>query len=146
MEQAGGGTVAFARGSDADVRPYNWFRGNASRSHSSRGAADVQAIGLLLATQVSVAERQIEHRRNVSAETADDEEIGVRVLRVGELVCIGVDRPQPAIFARHLRKAMPRSKVIVSTNVAGDSPETGEELDVDLELDTLQIARAAGAK
>jgi hypothetical protein len=41
---------------------------------------------------------------------------------------------------------MPRSKVIVSTNVAGMNPEPGEELDVDLELDTLQVARAAGAK
>lgn len=146
LEQAGGGTVAFARGSDADVRPYNWYRGNESRTHTDRGAPDVQAIGLLLATQVSVSARQIEHRRNVSAETAANDELGVRVLRVGDLVCIGVDRPQPAVFARHLRKAMPRSKVIVSSNVAGMNPEHGEELDVDLELDTLQVARAAGAK
>ena len=146
LEQAGGGTVVFARGSDADVRPYNWFRGNESRSHSERGHADVQAIGLLLATQVSVAAQQVELRRNVSAETAADEEKGVRVLRIGELVCIGVDRPQPAVFARHLRKAMPRSKVIVSTNVAGMDPQAGEELDVDLELDTLLVARSAGAK
>ncbi|MDA1296888.1 MAG: hypothetical protein O3B04_02655 [Chloroflexi bacterium] len=146
LEQAGGGTVAFARGSDADVRPYNWFRDNRSRSHMERAAPDVQAIGLLLATQASSAARQVEHRRNVSAETAADDDRGVRVLRVGELVCIGVDRPQPAIFARHLRKAMPRSRVIVSTNVAGTGPAAGEELDVDLELDTLQVARAAGAK
>ena len=130
LEQAGGGSVAFARGSDADVRPYNWFRGNSSRSHTERGPADVQAIGLLLATQVSVAANQIELRRNVSAETAADDDKGVRVLRVGDLVCIGVDRPQPAIFARHLRKAMPRSKVIVSTNVAGMDSHAGEELDV----------------
>jgi hypothetical protein len=146
LEQAGGGTVMFARGSDADVRPYNWFRGNESRTHTERAAADVQAIGLLLATQASVASNQVELRRNVSAEIAADDGRGVRVLRVGDLVCIGVDRPQPAIFARHLRKAMQRSKVIVSTNVAGTDPQVGEDLDVDLELETLQVARAVGAK
>ncbi len=146
LEQAGGGVVAFARGSDADVRPYNWYRGNESRSHMERGAADVQALGLLLATQVSVAAGNIDYRRNVSAEISSDDEKGVRVLRVGELVCVGVDRPQPAVFARHLRKAMPRSAVMISTNVAGHQAETGEELEIDLELDTLEIARAAGAK
>ncbi len=146
LEQAGGGVVAFARGSDADVRPYNWFRGNKNRTHADRGPQDVQALGLLLATQASTVAKNIEYRRNVSAETAADDEKGIRVLRIGNLACIGVDRPQPAIFARHLRKAMPRSRVIVSTNVAGHRPESGEELDVDLELDTLEIARSAGVQ
>lgn len=146
LEQAGGGIVAFARGSDADVRPYNWYRGNKNRTHTERGPQDVQALGLLLATQASTVANNIEHRRNVSTETAADDEKGIRVIRVGNLACIGVDRPQPAVFARHLRKAMPRSRVIVSTNVAGYDPETGEELDVDLELDTLQVARAAGVQ
>lgn len=146
LEQAGGGVVAFARGSDADARPYNWYRGNENRSHASRNMQDVQALGLLLATQASTVAGNIEYRRNVSAETSDDDEKGVRVLRIGDLACIGVDRPQPSIFARHLRKAMPRSRVIVSTNIAGLPPETGEELDVDLELDTLEIARAAGVQ
>ena len=146
LEQAGGGTVAFARGSDADVRPYNWYRGNTSRTHLERAAPDVQAIGLLLATQASFAARNIEYRRNISCETSADDERGVRVLRAGDLVCVGVDRPQPAVFARHLRKALPRSRVIVSTNVAGMNPEQGEELDVALQLDTLEIVRAAGAK
>jgi hypothetical protein len=146
LEQAGGGTVAFARGSDADVRPYNWYPGNKSRTHLERSATDVQAIGLLLATQASSAARNIEYRRNVSCETSADDDMGVRVLRVGDLVCIGVDRPQPAVFARHLRRALPRSKVIVSTNVAGMNPEQGEELDVALQLGTLEIVRAAGAK
>lgn len=146
LEQAGGGVVGFARGSDADVRPYNWYRGNKNRTHAERGPQDVQALGLLLATQASTVAQKIEYRRNVSAETAADDEKGIRVLRIGDLACIGVDRPQPAIFARHLRKAMPRSRVIVSTNVAGHDPETGEELDVDLELDTLQVARAAGVQ
>lgn len=146
LEQAGGGVVAFARGSDADVRAYDWYRGNTSRSHMERGTQDVQALGLLLATQASTVARNIEYRRNVSTEIAADDEKGVRVLRVGDLVCIGVDRPQPAVFARHLRKAMPKSRVIVSANVAGHPLEQGEELDVDLELDTLEIARAAGAR
>lgn len=146
LEQAGGGVVAFARGSDADVRPYNWYRGNKNRTHAERGPQDVQALGLLLATQASTVANKIEHRRNVSAEISADDEKGIRVLRVGDLACIGVDRPQPAIFARHLRKAMPRSRVIVSTNVAGLPPERGEEWDVDLELDTLEIARAAGVQ
>jgi hypothetical protein len=146
LEQAGGGTVAFARGSDADVQPYNWHRGNKSRTHLDRAAPDVQAIGLLLATQASSAARNIEYRRNVSCETSADDDRGVRVLRVGDVVCVGVDRPQPAVFARHLRKALPRSRVIVSTNVAGMDPSQGEELDVDLQLDTLEIVRAAGAK
>jgi hypothetical protein len=146
LEQAGGGTVAFARGSDADVRPYNWYRGNKSRTHLDRAAQDVQAIGLLLATQASSAARNIEYRRNVSCETSADDDMGVRVLRVGDIVCVGVDRPQPAVFARHLRRALPRSKVIVSTNVAGMDPSRGEEMDVALQLDTLEIVRAAGAK
>lgn len=144
LEQAGGGVVAFARGSDADVRPYNWYRGNKNRTHAQRGPQDVQALGLLLATQAATVSKNIEYRRNVSAETSADDEKGIRVLRIGDLACIGLDRPQPAIFARHLRKAMPRSRVIVSTNIAGYKPETGEELDVDLELDTLQVARTAG--
>lgn len=146
LEQAGGGIAAFARGSDADVRPYNWYRGNQDRSHANRTAQDVQALGLLLATQASTVAKNIDHRRNVSFEAAADDDRGVRVLRVGDLVCVGVDRPQPSTFARHLRKAMPRSKVIVSTNVAGLPAETGEELNVDLELDTLEIARSAGAR
>ncbi len=146
LEQAGGGIVAFARGSDADVRPYDWYRGNSSRTHLGRGAQDVQALGLLLATQASSAARNIEYRRNVSIETSASDELGVHVLRIGDLVCVSVDRPQPAVFARHLRKAMPRSRVIVSTNLAGHPLETGEELDVDLELDALEVARAAGAK
>ncbi len=146
LEQAGGGVVAFARGSDADVMPYNWYRGNKNRTHLTRGPQDVQALGLLLATQTSTVAQKIEYRRNVSAETAADDRRGVRVLRIGDLACIGVDQPQPAIFARHLRKAMPRHRVIVSTNVAGLPPEPGEELDVDLELDTLEIARSAGVQ
>lgn len=146
LEQAGGGVVAFAKGSDTDVRPYDWYRGNESRSHATRNAQDVQALGLLLATQASSALRNVEHRRNVSVETASDDSLGVHLLRAGELVCVGVDRPQPAVFARHLRKAMPRSKVIVSTNIAGHDLSEGEDLDVDLELDTLKVAREAGAQ
>ncbi len=144
LEQAGRGIAAFARGSDADVRPYNWWRDNQNRSHTSRNAQDVQALGLLLATQASTVANNVEHRRNVSVEVASDDDLGVRVLRIGNLACIGLDRPQPSVFARHLRKAMPRSRAIVSTNVAGHPPETGEELDVDLELDTLEVARLAG--
>ncbi len=146
LEQAGGGVVAFARGSDADVMPYDWHRGNQDRTHADRGPQDVQALGLLLATQASTIASSIEYRRNVSIETASDDALGVRILRVGGVVCIGVDRPQPAVFARHLRRAMPRSTVIVSSNISGMDPASGEELDVDLELSILERARTAGAR
>ena len=146
LERAGSGLVMFARGSDADVMPYDWYDGNDSPSHREREAVDVQALGLLLATQVAAATRQVETRRNVSIETAADDEKGIHVLRTGPLVCISVARPQPAVFARHLRRAMPRSTAIVSTNVSGLPPGQGRELDVDLELTTLEVARAAGAR
>jgi hypothetical protein len=146
LEQAGFGSVAFARGSDADARPYDWFDGNPSPSHQQRGPADVQALGLLLATQASTALRQVEYRRNMSIETGHDESGEIHVLRVGGIIFIGVDRPQPAVFARHLRRAIPRSTVIVSANVAGHRLSPSIELDVDLELTTLEVARAVGAK
>ena len=146
LEQAGWGLVAFARGSDADVRPYDWFAGNPSPSHQQRGPADVQALGLLLATQASTALRQVEYRRNVSIEAVRDDSGEIHVLRVGGIVFVSVLRPQPAVFARHLRRAIPRSTVIVSTNVAGHLLSSSVELDVDLELTALETARAAGAK
>lgn len=146
LEQAGGGAVLFARGADSDVRPYDWYAGNTMPTHMQRNASDVQALGLLLASQVAMVTRQVDYRRNVSIESAADDDNGIRVLRLGQLVLIAVNRPQPAIFARHLRRGMPRSTVIVSANVAGHGLDASAELDVDLELIALQVARAAGAK
>lgn len=146
LEQAGGGTVAFARGADSDVRPYDWYEGNTMPTHMQRNASDVQALGLLLATQVAMATRQVDYRRNMSIESSISDDGGIHVLRVGPLVLIAVDVPQPSIFARHLRRGIPRSTVIVSANVAGHPLDSSIELDVDLELTALETARAAGAK
>lgn len=146
LEQAGGGTVAFARGADSDVRPYDWYEGNTMPTHMNRNASDVQALGLLLATQVAMATRQVDYRRNISIESSISDDGGIHVLRVGPLVLIAVDRPQPSMFARHLRRGIPRSTVIVSANVSGHPLDSSIELDVDLELTALETARAAGAK
>jgi hypothetical protein len=145
VEQAGGGLSLFAQGASADVRPFDWYEGNASPSHAQRSEADVQAFGLLLATQAAQSTSSALPRRNAPIAAAVDVEVGLRVLRIGPAVFVSARKSQPTRFSRHIRRDLPGSTVIVTANLCGDAFGEVSALDYDLQQRAVELARQTGA-
>lgn len=145
LEQ-GGGLALFAQGASADIRPFDWYKGNTAPSHSARGASDVHALGLLLATQVAQAMAGAMSRRNAPLADAHDAGLGLHVLRIGPAVFISARAAQPSRFARHIRRDLPGSTVVVSANIGGSPFGAVPELDDTLQRRAVELAHETGAR
>lgn len=116
LEQAGIECAIFLQGASEDVRPYDWWDGNADISHAERTPSDAQALGILLATQAIRAAPNIVPRRNAPVKTATSEDETASALRIGDAVIVSVNQPQPVQFAADLRAALPETKPQICTN------------------------------
>jgi len=145
LEQGGGGLSLFAQGASADARPFDWYDGNGSPSHPQRSQSDIQAFGLLLATQAAQPAGAALSRRNAPIAAAVDTDAGIRVLSIGPAVFVSVRRPQPTRFARHVRRDLPGSTVIVSADLGGSAFGEIPELNHELIKRAVELARQTGA-
>lgn len=119
LEQNGGGLSLFSGAPSHDIRPFDWWDGNEAPTHASRKPEDVQAMGLLLATQAANGATDTTQRRNVAIAIRYDEVAGIHVMRVGDAYFISTDRPQPNKFARRFRRELPHSNIFVAANLSG---------------------------
>lgn len=149
MEQSGADMGIFIYGLSSDVRPFDWWDGNKSRSHADRGFADVQALGVLVATQAAQATRGIQTRRNAVVKVCSDLARGVQVMRVGDVVIVSVRQNQPLEFTSRIRSSVisdsgsSYESVFVSGNNCCDAEASG--LDSDLLAVAVELARKAGS-
>ena len=116
LEQAGIGTTIFLQGASADVRPFDWWNDNDEISHAERAFSDAQAFGILLATQAIRAAPNIVSRRNAPVKTTTSDDGTASALRIGDMVIVSTNQPEPVQFSTDLRSALPNTKLLVSTN------------------------------
>ena len=119
LEQNGVGLALFCQAPSHDIRPFDWWDGNEVRSHAGRKAEDVQAMGLLLATQAAKGAASTTQRRNAAVAVENDDVAGIHVMRVGDAYFLSTDRPQPNKFARRFRRELPHSNIFVAANRSG---------------------------
>lgn len=119
LEQNGGGLALFSQAPSHDIRPFDWWEGNESPTHPERKPQDVQALGLLLATQAANAAADTTQRRNVEIEVRSDKTAGIDVMRIGDAYFVSTVKPQPNKFARRLRRDLPYSNTFVAANLSG---------------------------
>ena len=116
LEQKYGGVSIFLPSPCSDIRPYNWWKNNSNLSHSSREPADVHAMGLLLATQVSNFSDEVFYKRNIVVKTIEDDDNKLKILKLGEIYFVFSNKPQNNKFARRVRKKFLFSKIFVYSN------------------------------
>ena len=119
LEQNGGGLALFTQAPSYDIRPFDWWDGNAAPTHAGRQPEDVQAMGLLLATQAANGAAETTQRRNVVVDARYDDVAGIHVMRIGDAHFLSIHRPQPNKFARRLRRELPHSNTFVAANLSG---------------------------
>lgn len=119
LEQNGGGLTLFSQAPSYDIRPFDWWEGNTEPTHVERAAQDVQAMGLLLATQAANGAADTAQRRNVAVTARHDDVAGIHVMRIGDAHFLSTDRPQPNKFARRFRRELPHSNMFVAANLSG---------------------------
>ncbi|MDP6667060.1 MAG: hypothetical protein QF357_06630 [Dehalococcoidia bacterium] len=119
LEQNGGGLSLFAGAPSHDIRPFDWWEGNEKPAHADRQPQDVQAMGLLLATQAANGAADTTQRRNVEIAVRNDDVAGIHVMRIGDAFFVATDKTQPNRFARRFRRELPHSNVFVTANLAG---------------------------
>lgn len=124
LEQAGVDTAIFLQGASADVRPFDWWGGNANVSHAERTSTDAQAFGILLATQAIRAAPNAITRRNAPINTAQSEDDTLTALTLGDATLITTNQPQPIKFTADLRSALPNIKLLVNANSSGRDSST----------------------
>jgi len=73
----------------------------------------------LCATQVTQAASQTTQRRNVKLCSSTDNETGIQISRIGDMYLVSNPRQQNNRFARHIRRDLPNSNVMVSTGFRG---------------------------
>ena len=121
LDSSNEGKTIFIQGSSADIRPYDWWLGNENPTHPRRDYSDVIALGLLCATQVTQAVSQTIQRRNVELCSSTDYETGIQISRIGDMYLVSNPQQQNNRFARHIRRDLPNSNVIISTGFRGYS-------------------------
>ena len=119
LEQGGGGVSLFSQGPSHDIRPYDWWEGNDHVTHADRTASDVQAIGLLVATQAAAGAAETTQRRNVEIGVSTDRVAGLHVVKIGDAFLVSTEKPQPNKFARRIRRDLPHSNIIIAANSSG---------------------------
>lgn len=149
MEQSGADMGMFIHGVSSDVSPFDWWDSNRSRSHADRGFGDVQALGLLVATQAAQATNRIQTRRNAVVNVSSDLARGVQVMRVGNALIVSVRQNQPMEFASRIRSSVLSDggssgyeSVFVSGNNRIGAEASG--LDGDLLEVAVELARRVG--
>lgn len=145
LDQSAGGITLFSRGADGDIRPFDWWSGNPSPTHAERLVSDVQALGLLIATQAAQAAARAQMKRNVTIGWGADPAAGLRALRVGDAVFISSESPQPSTLTSRLRGSLARATVIMSANIRGDPFGPPPGLDESFLSAASGVARSAGA-
>ena len=124
LENAGISNAIFIQAASADVRPFDWWDGNANISHPERSSTDAQAFGILLATQAIRSVPNAVTRRNAQIKTATSENGDITALRIGDTTLISVNQRQPIEFAASLRSALPETHLLIGTNLAGSEIAT----------------------
>jgi len=119
LEQNGGGLALFTQAPSYDIRPFDWWDGNKAPAHADRKTEDVQAMGLLLATQAANGAAETTQRRNVVVDARYDNAAGIHVMRIGDAHFLSTHRPQPNKFARRFRRELPHSNTFVAANLSG---------------------------
>ena len=114
MEQSGTDLALFVQGASANIRPFDWYLDNPNPSHTNRDATDVQALGVLLATQAAQTIGNIQTRRNAVVRCAVDESSGVRSLRIGNAIFIVAPKSQPIEFGTTIQESLPGVTLFVS--------------------------------
>ena len=123
-EASGAEGCMFIRGPASDIRPFDWYEGNPAPGHTDRAAADVQALGWLLATQAGVAAQGALLRRNIEikvivADSAPSGLGGIHGLSIGEGLFESFTAPLPSEFGTALREASPDNTVFACANLGG---------------------------
>ena len=124
LEEAGADAAIFIQGAAYDIRPFDWSDDNTNITHADRQWSDAQAFAILLATQTIRAAPNIITRRNALVKTATSNNGDVTAARIGDTTLVSINRNQPAKFAADLRIALPNTKLLISTNPAGDRPRS----------------------
>ncbi len=119
LEQNDGGLALFSQAPSYDIRPFDWWDGNGEPTHPDRAPQDVQAMGLLLATQAANGAADTTQRRNVELYARYDAVAGIHVMRIGDAHFLSTDRPQPNKFARRFRREFTHSNTFVAANLSG---------------------------
>ncbi|MCZ6538551.1 MAG: hypothetical protein O6922_01825 [Chloroflexi bacterium] len=119
LEQNGGGPALFSQAPSHDIRPFDWWDGNDDPTHADRKPEDVQAMGLLLATQAASGAANTTQRRNVEVAVQNDDVSGIHAMRIGDAYFLSTNRPQPNKLARRLRRELPHSNMFVAANLSG---------------------------
>ncbi|MBT3942026.1 MAG: hypothetical protein HOC77_09900 [Chloroflexi bacterium] len=125
-EASGAEGCMFIRGPSSDVRPFDWSSDNPAPTHTDRGAADVQALGWLLATQAGVATQGALLRRNIDiaavVRAEPDSGLGiVKGLKIGDGVFESFTASLTSEFGTTLAEASPDQTVFVCANLGGAS-------------------------
>ncbi len=137
-EASGAEGCMFIRGPASDIRPFDWYEGNPAPGHTDRAAADVQALGWLLATQAGVAAQGALLRRNIEikaivADGAPSQLGSVRGLSIGEGLFESFSAPLPSEFGATLRESSTDSTVFACANLGG-APFSQESAVTDVEV------------
>ena len=119
LEQNDGGLALFSQAPSHDIRPFDWWDGNEEPTHGDRAPQDVQAMGLLLATQAASGAADTTQRRNVTLSVQYDDAAGIHVMRIGDAHFLSTERPQPNKFARRFRRELRHSNTFVAANLSG---------------------------
>lgn len=119
LEQNGGGPALFSQAPSYDIRPFDWWDGNEKPTHAARKAEDVQALGLLLATQAASGAASTTQRRNAVVAVEYDDVAGIHAMRIGDAYFLSTDKPQPNKFARRFRRELSHSNIFVAANRSG---------------------------
>lgn len=120
LEQAGADTAVFVQGASADIRPFDWYDGNTNMSHAEREWSDAQAFAILLATQTIRAAANVITRRNAQVKITTSAAGDATAVRIGDTALVAVNNQQPTQFAADIRVALSNTKLLISTNPAGD--------------------------
>ena len=145
LDSSNEGKTIFIQGSSADIRPYDWWLGNENPTHPRRDYSDVIALGLLCATQVTQAVNQTTQRRNVELCSSTDYETGIQISRIGDMYLVSNPQQQNNRFARHIRRDLPNSNVMISTGFRGYSFNDKSRFDAKGRRRSINLLKGFGA-
>ncbi len=143
MEQSGVDLALFIQSTSSNVRPFDWYLDNPNPSHTNRDATDVQALGVLLATQAAQTIGNIQTRRNAVVRCGVDESSGIRSLRIGDAIFIVAPKSQPIEFATTIGASLPGVTLFVSA--INREPEEAEKAQLEREYFVAAIRQAKQA-
>jgi len=124
-EASGAESCMFVAGASSDIRPFDWYPDNVAPTHVDRSAADVQALGWLLAAQAGVASQGALLRRNIEIKAvcghSSDPKLGTtKSLSIGQGLFESFTNPLPSSFGTSQAEMYPDRVVFTCANLGGD--------------------------